>query len=388
MITNKPLTFDRVIRIGITLLIVYGIFLFVSYIQEVLIPFAIAAILAYFIHPLVSFYQYRCRIKYRAPAVLLALLSVLVVFAGLLLLFIPLIVSEVKQMATLLSNLSAVQNLEARIQTYLPEDISVWVAEMTRKPEVKEIFNTEKFSDYALTGVKTVIPGIWNFFSGAVNFILGLVGLAVIALYLIFILLDYEKVMQGWKGLVSERYRDRVVRVVDDFEKAMSTYFRAQGMIAFIVGILFAIGFSLIGLPLGVLFGLFVGLLNLVPYLQTVAIVPAGFLALTRSLETGDNFWALMGLVLLVFAVVQLAQDAILTPRIMGKATGLNPAAMLLALSVWGKVLGFLGLIIALPVTFLLLSYYKDLINSKNMVLIPDESLPVESPPEEPESKE
>lgn len=383
MISDKPFTFDRVIRIGITLLIVYGAYLFVSYIQEVLIPFAIAAILAYFVHPLVSFYQYRCRIKYRAPAVLLALLSVLIVFAGLLALLIPLIVSEVRQMAGLLSNLSAVQNLEARIQTYLPEDISVWVADMTQRQEVKDIFNTEKLSDYALTGVKTVIPGIWNFFSGAVNFILGLVGLAVIALYLIFILLDYEKVMQGWKALVAEKYRDRVVRVVEDFEKAMATYFRAQGLIAFCVGILFAIGFSIIGLPLGILFGLLVGVLNLVPYLQTVAIVPAAFLALTRSLETGENFWALMGLVLLIFAVVQLIQDAVLTPRIMGKATGLNPAAMLLALSVWGKILGFLGLIIALPITFLLLSYYKDLIGSNKAMLIPEEAPALESPPAE-----
>lgn len=365
LISDKPFTFDRVIRIGITLVIVYALYRFVAYIQEALIPFAIAALLAYFIHPLVDFYQHRCRIKYKVPSVLLALFSVLVGLVGLLAVFIPLIAGEIRSMSQSLGTLSVAKDLELRIQNYLPEDFSGWVAELTKNPEIKAFFNSDSIGDYVLQGVQTILPGIWNFFSGAVSIVLGFVGLAVILLYLIFILLDYDKIMKGWKNLIHDKYRQQVVHVVEDFEGAMATYFRAQGLIAFIVGILFAIGFSIINLPLGILFGLFVGLLNLVPYLQTVAIVPAAFLALTRSLESGSNFWIMLLLVLIVFGAVQTIQDAFLTPRIMGKATGLNPAAMLLALSVWGKILGFLGLIIALPITFLLLSYYKQIILNK-----------------------
>jgi predicted PurR-regulated permease PerM len=112
-------------------------------------------------------------------------------------------------------------------------------------------------------------------------------------------------------------------------------------------------------LPLAVVFGLFVGLLNLVPYLQNIAFIPAALFALVHSLETGQSFWVMMLLVLAIFAIVQLIQDAILTPKIMGDAIGLNPAVMLLSLSIWGKLLGLLGLIIALPMTFLLWSYYQ-----------------------------
>jgi predicted PurR-regulated permease PerM len=110
---------------------------------------------------------------------------------------------------------------------------------------------------------------------------------------------------------------------------------------------------------MGIALGLFVGLLNMVPYLQTIGLLPSAFFALMYSLQTGTSFWVMMGLVLLVFAVVQLIQDMILVPRIMGDVTGMNPAVILLSLSIWGKLLGILGLIVALPFTFLLLAYYQ-----------------------------
>jgi predicted PurR-regulated permease PerM len=212
--------------------------------------------------------------------------------------------------------------------------------------------------------LNNIVPSVVNLFSGVFNVVLGLVGLIVILLYLIFILIDYDAVMVNWKDLLHSNIRDQIVDFVEDFEAAMSNYFRAQTLIAFLVGVLFAIGFWLIGLPLAIIFGLFVGLLNLVPYLQTVAIIPAAFLAGIYCLEHHSNFWWMMMFVLMVFAVVQLIQDAFLTPRIMGKATGLNPAMMLLALAIWGKLLGMLGLIIALPITFLLVSYYKSFLKA------------------------
>ena len=97
----------------------------------------------------------------------------------------------------------------------------------------------------------------------------------------------------------------------------------------------------------------------MVPYLQTIGFIPAFFLAGIHALETGTEFWTVLGLVVLIFAVVQIFQDAVLVPRIMGKVMGLSPAMILLSLSIWGKLLGVLGLLIALPVTCLLLAYYK-----------------------------
>ena len=116
---------------------------------------------------------------------------------------------------------------------------------------------------------------------------------------------------------------------------------------------------------MAILLGLMLGLMNMVPYLQLLGIPPAFFLALLHAVDTGGSVWTAMGLTALVFGVVQVMQDAVLTPRIMGGVTGLSPAIILLSLSVWGKILGFLGLIIAIPATCLVLAYYRRIMLSK-----------------------
>ena len=105
--------------------------------------------------------------------------------------------------------------------------------------------------------------------------------------------------------------------------------------------------------------GLFIGLLNMVPYLQLVGFIPTILLAVVKAADTGDSFWMIMLSALIVFAVVQTIQDTILTPKIMGHVTGLNPAIILLSLSIWGSLLGILGMVIALPMTTLLVTYYQ-----------------------------
>ncbi len=139
----------------------------------------------------------------------------------------------------------------------------------------------------------------------------------------------------------------------------MNKYFRGQAIVAACVGVLFSIGFLIIGFPMAIGLGLFIGLLNMVPYLQLVGFIPTILLAIVKSADTGQNFWVVLLSALAVFAVVQTIQDTILTPKVMGKVTGLNSAIILLSLSIWGALLGILGMIIALPMTTLLLSYYQ-----------------------------
>ena len=142
----------------------------------------------------------------------------------------------------------------------------------------------------------------------------------------------------------------------------MNSYFRGQGTVAFIVGVLFSIGFLIVGMPMAIGLGMFMGFLNLVPYLQTLGFVPMALLSLLKAADTGENFWWIFFLGFLVVAVVQVIQDMILVPKIMGSAMGLNPAVILLSLSIWGSLLGFIGLIIALPLTTILISYYKQFV--------------------------
>ncbi|UCG34038.1 MAG: AI-2E family transporter, partial [Phycisphaerales bacterium] len=118
-----------------------------------------------------------------------------------------------------------------------------------------------------------------------------------------------------------------------------------------------------------IVLGLFIGLLNMVPYLQTIGVVPAVMLAAMTAFEKdGSLVWYLVG-VGIVFAVVQTTQDALLTPRIMGKVTGLRPAVILFSVLFWGKLLGMLGLVLAIPLSCLGLAYYRRLLARQEEVL-------------------
>ena len=166
---------------------------------------------------------------------------------------------------------------------------------------------------------------------------------------------------------IPAKYRNTAEDIATDLNSGMRAYFRGQATIALIVGILCCVGFKLIGLPLAILLGVLIGCLNLVPYLQILGFIPAFLLSILHSLETGTSIWASIGATLLVLVVVQIIQESVLVPKIMKKVTGLNPAIILLSLPIWGSLLGITGLIIALPVTTLLISYYKRKV-SENLV--------------------
>jgi predicted PurR-regulated permease PerM len=354
---RKPYTFDRVFRIGITVALVWGLIWLLGYLSDVLIPFAVALILAYMMNPLVSMIQKK--IQNRLAAVFLSLFIVIALAVFLTWLIIPMIVTEIKHTGQLLSNLVNNADLARHAAQRLPPDIWQAIKDYASREEVQQFFKTENFWKIAEMAARKILPGVWGLIAGTASFIMGLVGLAVIGLYLIFLLLDYEKIFQEWKELLPPSHRETITGFVSDFESAMNRYFRGQAAVASIVGILFAAGFLLIGLPMGILLGLFIGLLNMVPYLQIIGLIPAVLLALVYALETGGSFLMILGLTGLVFIVVQIIQDAILVPKIMGRVTGLNPAMILLSLSIWGKLLGIFGLLIALPMTFLLLVYYR-----------------------------
>ena len=211
-------------------------------------------------------------------------------------------------------------------------------------------------ANIAGSAANTILPGIRGFAKGTASVLAGFIGLGIIILYVIFLLADFGKISEGWQDYLPKRYRTQVSGFLGEFEKTMSIYFRGQISIALIVGALLSIGFAIIGLPLGIVLGMFIGLLNIAPYLGAVGVIPALFLAALDSLEAGESVWIGMGLVVAVFAVVQAIQEIMLVPKIQGKSLGLSPWMIILALSVWGKLLGFLGLLIALPMTCLCLS--------------------------------
>ena len=252
----------------------------------------------------------------------------------------------------------------------IPEAVNHFVREYV---DMRWIYQNIFSEENLVNTIKETVPRLWNILSGSLNLVFNILASFIILLYLVFILLDYEQIAKGWIYLLPASSRETAQGIANDVKEAMNKYFRGQTLIALLVGILFSIGFLIIDFPLAIGFGLFIGLLNMVPYLQLIAFVPTILLALLKAADSGENFWWILFGALMVFAIVQIIQDAILTPKIMGKVTGLNPAIILLSLSIWGSLLGILGMIIALPLTTLLLSYYHKYVTDPEKKILAEE---------------
>ena len=348
---QKKITFDSFIRSVMAVIIVVGIVMLLNRLSSVLLPFFLAWLISYILFPLVKFFQYRCHLKYRIAGILCTFLTVGIVLTGLFWLMIPPIIEETLRVKDMLveyvSNNAYLNNIPNLIEDYIHDNIS--------SEDIKGLVTQEGF----LETIKQTLPKLWDFIVQSINVLSSVLTLTMVLLYTLFILLDYEKISSGWVDLLPMRFRRFAVQLVGDVQHGMNLYFRGQGIVAFCVGVLFSIGFLIIGFPMAIGLGMFIGLLNMVPYLQLVGFIPAILLAVVKAADTGQSFWLIMLSVLIVFAVVQMIQDTILTPKIMGHVTGLNSAIILLSLSIWGSLLGILGMIIALPLTTLLLTYYQ-----------------------------
>ena len=208
-------------------------------------------------------------------------------------------------------------------------------------------------------GIKNFLPQLGEWITGGLSWLSELLVIFIGLLYLIFLLISFPSIRANWRNYIPKKYLPEVSTIVHELSINMNAYFRGQGLIALCVGILFAIGFTLIGMPMGLVMGLIIGVLNLVPYMQALGIPPCIILCLVQSAQTGQPVWLTLLLMAIVFIVVQTFQDMFLTPKIMGKVTGLGPAAILLSLSFWGALMGVVGMIIALPLTSLALSCYR-----------------------------
>jgi predicted PurR-regulated permease PerM len=346
-----PYTFDKVIRMIIGALIITGIILLIRHLSNVLIPFFIAVLLAYLIDPLVCFVQNKMRVKHRGLSVLISLLFLTSIISLVLWWLIPQFVSEMEKMAGLVK--SYLQN--TTYQEILPERIDEWLRGLLAQQDLQKLLNTTDLTET----IRNLSKPVLKVFSGSINVIFGTLGILIILLYLVFILIDYPKLESAWPKLIPPKHRPLAREIAEDLKLSMRKYFRNQMLIAMTVGILMATGFRIINLPLGITLGLFIGVLNIIPYLQVVGFFPAILLALLKSMETGDGFWQILLSVFLVISIVQILQDTILVPRIMGKAYNMNPALIILSLSIWGSLMGLLGMLLALPLTTLIISYYR-----------------------------
>lgn len=351
MFTEKKITFDSFIRGILTALLLFGLLYLINRLAGVLLPFFIAWLIAYLIYPIVTFFQYRLKFKNRLLAIITTMILLLAVLALLGWIFIPPLIHEIIRIKTLALDYLA----QANRNSYIEDQISAFLNKYIDDNWLAQSVNTENI----VMALQTLAPRVGALLSTSYSLVMTIVTGFITLLYLFFILLDYEQIAKGWIKLLPYKYRSVAIRLSGDVMQSMNQYFRGQALVAFCVGVAFSIGFLIIDFPLAIGLGLFIGALNLVPYLQIIGIVPTIMLAILKASDTGQNFWYIFGLAMLIFVVVQAFQDAFLVPKIMGKVTGLNPAIILLSLSIWGSLMGMIGMIIALPLTTLLNSYYQ-----------------------------
>lgn len=348
---DEPLTLDKLGRIGLGLV---GITLLVSLvvaIWEVLLPFLLAGLFAYVMMPIVRFLQHKMHVRSRGLSVLIVFVLITLLFTAGFLYLVPEIEREVQKT---LQALEIYNGKHGILEMILPESVLQYIREAVNLEAIGENLTPDKLGQMFSAFQEQaggVISGTLSVFSWGMVFAMGLV-------YFIFIMIDFEGLGNGFIGLFPECSRSTIRSVFRELDYFMNAYFRGQALIAISVGVLVAVGFNIIGLPMATALGIFIGLLNFIPYMQAFGIPPMLLASVLMAAQTGENVLVCISLSILVLFVVQIIQETILVPRIMGATMGMRPSLILLSLAVWGVLLGFFGLLIALPVSMALYSLY------------------------------
>lgn len=352
MPSSRPYTFDRVVRILASLAILAAAVWLINILKDVLLPFCVACLIAYLMEPLVEYQRKLMHMKGRFIAIVLTIVEVTCVIGTLCYFFIPSAINEIEQLDSLVKNSRDVSS------PFLPTEVQDYLRNLVSSENVSNLLNgsrLETILDKSTSLLTTVIDFLFHTLEWLLTFI-----------YVIFILLDYDRLMKGFRLLVPPKFRPIAYRVGNDIKNSMNRYFRGQALIAVCAAVFYCIGFSIAGLPMAIILGIIVGILYLIPYFQYVTLIPVVILCFISSLSGEVGFWAELGKCILVYVVSQCICDYVLTPKIMGKALGLNPAIILLSLSIWGTLLGIIGMIIALPLTTLLLAYYEEYVINRS----------------------
>lgn len=343
---------DRIMKLIIGLAIASVLIWLIRYLSDVLLPFFVACFIAYMLQPLVELNRKFIHEKGRAISSIMTVLEVLAVLVGIVWIFLPNVIKELDIMGSIIHEVTSGKRP-------IPKeygDIIQWVEQYLRPSEIKA-----QLTDLHLG---SIISKGTSLLSESISVIVGVLGWALTLIYVMFILIDYPQISRGFKLIIPHKYRDNAMVVVREVQTSMNHYFRGQGLVALCAMVFYCIGFSIVGLPLGIPMGILVGVLYMIPYFQYVTLIPVAIICAIFSLNGQASFLSLFGSCLLVYLVSQCICDYILTPHIMGKEMGMNAAVILLSLSIWGSLLGIIGMIIALPVSSLIMAYYERYISN------------------------
>jgi predicted PurR-regulated permease PerM len=309
-----------------------------SYFYNLVLPLSVAGILALVLYPVADYLETRLRL-HRALAAGLIVMLFLAIIAGAAILLMPTLIRQISHFSNI------VPGILASWQDYLS----------VRFPG---IFNAV-MANVDEASIKDIVPDMKRPGLAIKSYAGVLAGLGFVPLFLFFALASGERLRAQTKGFLAvfnPTTQKNALYFIDVFTRQVTGFFQGQLVIAVIMGSMLAAGFTIIGLKGGILVGLVLGLLNIVPFLGTLVglliVLPMAYFQPEGSLQ-------LVGLSLLVFTVVQLVESWLLTPKIMANRSGLHPALVVVSVFFWGTALnGIIGMILAVPLTAFLVAVW------------------------------
>jgi predicted PurR-regulated permease PerM len=327
---------------------------FVNRFSNVFLPLAVAAVAALVFKPFFEWIRRKLKVG-KVVALVLVFLAVVIPVAGLIFFFGALLVDQVTDMVR------SFPEWWAKVVAWVKEQAPA-VAEFVRdNPYFRRITSAvegqggELIDSLGTVGRQALTAG-----AGIVSWAVGLVAWAVFPIYFSFFLMadtvDIKK-LEGYLPFLKRETRKDIVYLFGEFVSIIVAFFRGQLVIASIQGLLFAVGFSLVGLKYGAVIGITLGFLNIIPYLGNI--IGLGTALPLAFFQTGGG-WGRVIAVLVVFALVQAIEGYLLTPKIMGDRTGLHPVVIIIAIFFWGSALGGIsGMILAIPLTAFLVVFWR-----------------------------
>ncbi len=343
-----------VVIAGLLVGVVYLLGRFVSHFSTLLLPLAVAGVLALMLRPLVRTVETRLRLS---PVVaVIALYAVLLVAAaGLLSYLLPIVFRQIGDF------IETAPALFSRALESLAETFPEW-SEILKDPlegeRIREL--AETFSGQIREALEAALPTLVQAGETVLAALAMAMGFALVPVYLFFFLKSDREPTENldqFLPFLKKETREDIVFLAREFVNIVVAFFRGQVVIALIVGFLLAIGFTGAGLRFGVVLGLGLGLLNIVPYL---GVIIGLVITLPTALFQPGGGWELALVVAGIFAAVQTLESALITPKIMGDRTGLHPVTIIVAIFFWGTALGgILGMILAIPLTAFVVTAWR-----------------------------
>ncbi len=320
----------------------------VYFLDAVLMPFIAGLILAYLADPLTDFFQ-RLGMR-RVWAVSSVFLVLMLVLAVSLLVLIPLVVQQIKQLGEALPGVLSwvVGVLAPPVQEWTGYDLA------TELSNVREtlIDNWRDAGSY-------VAQALGHIGRSGMAFVSWVTYVALIPVVTFYLLLDWDRMLDNLGNLVPRQWADDTFRLARRCDEVLASFLRGQLLVMLCLGIIYAAGLTLLGLNFGLLIGALSGLVSIVPFLGFIVGLA---IALVVALFQFDTWWAVLG-VIVVFGLGQVAESVVLQPKLLGDKIGLHPVAVIFAVLAGGHLFGLTGVLLALPaaaVIMVLLREVKD----------------------------